>query len=133
MVENPTKLVSPIVGLVCLKPDEQYDHRHANSYMYETIGGNNSRIAVQELAEANRNDPNYKTRFVAVYTHLTNEDTLRLAAKHNRATLFTHEMTTQDKVFMNVCTAKVTDGGLNVMMHLHAVCMSMCISWSMYR
>ena len=66
IVENPTKLVSPIVGLVCLKPDEQYDHRHANSYMYETIGGNNGRIAVQELAEGNQNDLNYKTRFVAV-------------------------------------------------------------------
>ena len=109
MVENPTKLVSPIVGLVCLKPDEQYDHRRANSYMYESIGGNNSRIAVQELAEGNPDDPKYKTRFVAVYTHLSNEDTLRLAAKHNRATLFTHEMTTQDKVFTNVSTAIVTD------------------------
>ena len=126
MVENPTKFVSSIVGLVCLKPDEQYDHRHANSYSYETIGGSNSRIAVQELAEGNPNNPNYKTRFVAVYAHLTNEDTLRLAAKHNRATLFTHEMTTQDKIFMNVCTAIVTDVGL-IMIYLHAVFMSMLL------
>ena len=118
MVENLTKLVSPIVGLVCLKPDEQYDHRRANSYMYETIGSNNSRIAVQKLAEENPNNPNYKTRFVAVYAHLTNEDTLRLASKHNRATLSTHKMTTQDKVFMNVCTALVTDVVLQFLLFL---------------
>ena len=58
---------------------------------------------------------------MAVHAHLINEDTLRLAAKHNRATLFTHAMTTQDKVFMNVSTAIVTDVGL-IMMYLHAVC-----------
>lgn len=98
MIANPTKLVNPIVGLVCLKPNERYDQRHANSYTYETIGGNNSRIAVQELSQKYPTNANFKSRFVAVYANLKNEDALRLSAKHNRATHFTHEMITQDKV-----------------------------------
>ena len=98
MLENPTKLVSPIVGLVCLRRDQEYDPRHTNSYMYETIGGNNSRIAIQELSEQYPTESSYKTRFVAVYAGLTSEEALRLASKHNRATSFTHDMTTQDKV-----------------------------------
>ena len=47
MTENPTTLVSPIVGLVCLRPGQKFDSKHPNSYKYETIGGNNSRIALQ--------------------------------------------------------------------------------------
>lgn len=49
MQENPTKLVSPIVGLVSVNHGEKYDSRHPHSYVYETISGNNSRIALQEL------------------------------------------------------------------------------------
>ena len=65
MVENPTTLVSPIVGLVSLKPGEKFDSKHPNSYKYQTIGGNNSRIALQELNKEYPNNLNYQTRLVA--------------------------------------------------------------------
>ena len=98
MQDNPTTLVSPIVGLVSLNSGDEYDNRHPNSYEYETIGGNNSRIALQELSAQFPNNQCFKTRLVAVYVGLSDDDALRLASKHNRATSFTHSMTTQDKV-----------------------------------
>ena len=98
MMENPTSLVSPIVGVVCLKQGERFDSKHPNSYRYETIGGNNSRVALQELLQENPNEKRFQTRLVAVYVGLTDDMALRLASKHNRATGFTHQMTTQDKV-----------------------------------
>lgn len=96
MLENPTTLVSPIVGLVCLRSGEEFDGKHPNSYKYQTIGGNNSRVALQGLSK--KYPDKYQTRLVAVYVGLTDDLVLRLAATHNRATDFTHSMKTQDKV-----------------------------------
>ena len=98
MVQNPTCLVSPIVALVRLDKDETFDALHPGGYEYETIGGNNSRIAIQELVKERPDLESLGTRLVAVYVNLSDELALRLASKHNRATSFTHSMTTQDKV-----------------------------------
>ena len=98
MVDNPTSLVSPIVGLASLDSGERFDSRHPQSYMYETIGGNNSRIALQELMKEHPDNNLFKNRMVAVYVGLSDQLVLRIASKHNRASGFTHVMTTQDKV-----------------------------------
>ena len=98
MIQNQTTLVSPIVGLVCLRPGEKFNSKYTNSYKYQTIGGNNSRIALQELMKKYPDNINYQIRLVAVYVSLPEDLVLRLAARHNRATDFTHSMTTQDKV-----------------------------------
>jgi hypothetical protein len=98
MLENPITLVSPIIGLVKLRSGEKFDSKHPNSYKYETIGGNNSRIALQELLKKYPDNINYQIRFIAIFVGLTEDLVLRLAARHNRATDFTHSMTTQDKV-----------------------------------
>ena len=98
MVENPTLLVSPIVGLACLDAGEEFDSCHPQSYIYETIGGNNSRLALQELAKARPECNQFKTCTVAVYVSLPDKLILRLASKHNQASGFTHAMTIQDKV-----------------------------------
>ena len=102
MMENPTSLVSPIIGLVRLGTNETYDSRHPQGYIYETIGGNNSRIALQELVKEHPDMDCFKTRLVAVYIGLSDDEALWVAAKHNRASSFTHSTTTQDKVcFIN--------------------------------
>ena len=98
MIENPTSLVSPIVALLHLCEGEQFDSKHPQAYVYETIGGNNSRIALQELLKERPDIESFKTRQVAVYANLSDELSLRVVSKHNRATSFTHSMTTQDKV-----------------------------------
>ena len=98
MKENPTILVSPIVGVPILRRGQVYDKKHPCSYRYETIGGNHTRIALEELKKAEPENKFYKSRVVAVYVGLDDDQALRLAGRHNRATGFTHAMTTQDKV-----------------------------------
>ena len=90
MLENPTSLVSPIVGLTSLDPGNEFDSRHSQSFVYETIGENNSRIAVQELSQEHPENVVFKSRLVAVYVGLTDDLALRLASKHNQATTFCH-------------------------------------------
>jgi hypothetical protein len=65
--------------------------------LYEIIGGNNSRIALQELTKEHPDNNLFTSRMVAVYVGLSDQLVLRLASKHNRASGFTHEMTIQDK------------------------------------
>lgn len=47
MLENPTRDVQPLLCIVRLKDDEEFDEKLKEGYMYETIGGNNSREAIQ--------------------------------------------------------------------------------------
>ena len=68
------------------------------------IGGNNSREALQSILSEHpelANDSVYGTRPVSVYRDLSDDETLYLGMKHNRATHLVHEMTAEEKV----CTA----------------------------
>ena len=49
MLENPTCDVQPMLCVVRLKEDEEFDGKLKEGYIYETIGGNNSREAIQQL------------------------------------------------------------------------------------
>ena len=49
MLNNPTSNVAPIIGIVHLKDGEMFDKKHPEAYVYETIGGNHSRIALNQL------------------------------------------------------------------------------------
>lgn len=98
MLQNPTILVSPIIGVPILRTGQQYDKKHPCSYKYETIGGNHTRIALQDLMISHPHNNHFKSRMVAVYVGLSDEQVLRLAGRHNRATGYTHPITTQDKV-----------------------------------
>ena len=97
MLENPSSDSAPIVALVQLDDEQEFDPDKSHTYAYETIGGNNSRQALQEL---NRecDHPLYRTKLVSVYKGLTDQQARRLAAKHNHATSLHHDMTTWDKV-----------------------------------
>lgn len=100
MLENPTTLVSPIIGLVQLRPGEKFNSKHPNSYKYESIyiGGNNSRIALQEMTKKYPENVNYQIRLVAVYVGLTED--LVLEASSKPLISYVHSMTTQDKVLI---------------------------------
>ena len=71
-----------------------FDKKHPASYKYETIGGKNSRIALQELVLEHPTEKIFQTRLIAVFIGLCDDMALWLATKQNRATGFTHEMTT---------------------------------------
>ena len=70
-------------------------------YIYETIGGNHSRQALQELLKENpelSRQKLYSQRLCSVYSTMPTSLILRLTSKHNRASVFTHDMSTCDKV-----------------------------------
>lgn len=96
MKRNPSRDVTPIVGLVQLADGEEFQESRKDTYLYETLGGNNSRVAMQELLA--EDDLRFRTRLVSVYSHLTDNQALRLASKHNLAASVHHDMSTSDKV-----------------------------------
>jgi hypothetical protein len=105
MLANPTTDVAPIIGHIRLPEGETYDEKHPEGYLYETLGGNNSRTALKELLEENpelTKDDRYCKRSVSVYYNLSDEEAQFLGMKHNRQQSFVHQMTTQDKVWQ-VC------------------------------
>ena len=49
MMDNPTADVQPILALVHLKTGDVFDPKLKDGYVYETVGGNHSRQALQEF------------------------------------------------------------------------------------
>lgn len=81
--------------------DGDFNPSHAEAYKYETIGGNHSRIALEQILNEERSSSfieMYKYRLVSIYRGLSDELAQHLAHRHNCATEFTNKMTTQDKV-----------------------------------
>ena len=117
MLENPTSDVQPILTIVQLKEGDCFDQTLKDGYTYETIGGNHSRQAFQELLKEHpelSTKKVYSQRLCSVYTKMSTSLALRLASKHNRASVFTHDMSTYDKVIKYIhlvpgppCTTKM--------------------------
>ena len=104
------------------------------SYHYETLGGNNSRAAVQELYKENKDVPTFRTRLVSVYSGLTDDQALILASKHNKTTAFHHQMSTLEKVsycniiYKCVCVDPMCGCMLYIIcMHVHGDCVYVSI------
>ena len=55
-----------------------------------------------QWALKDENSGQFRTRLVAVYSNLSDEEALRLASKHNLATFLTHGVSTLDKVGLAV-------------------------------
>ena len=63
-------------------------------YIYETVGGNHSRQALQKLLKEHPELVRlkvYSHRLRSVYTKMPSSLALRLASKHNRASAYTHD------------------------------------------
>lgn len=69
MLVNPTKDVTPMIGLI-LEEEDEFDKLHPEAYTYEIIGGNNSRCALELILKEHpelAGDSNFHTRPVSVY------------------------------------------------------------------
>ena len=69
-----------------LNDDQDFDEKIKEAYIYETIGGNNSREAIQQLLTEKpdlKRKKIYSHRLCSVYSRMSNELALRLASKHN--------------------------------------------------
>lgn len=91
--------VKQIIIIIMLHSGESFDETKKEMYLYETLGGNHSRAALQALCEELENPPAaFRTRLVSVYSGLSNEEAYRLASKHNHATSLQHNMSHWEKV-----------------------------------
>ena len=121
MLSNRTIEVAPIIGLLRLTSDEKFLAADVEKYTYECIGGNHTRIALQQLLGENEDvsrDPMFTHRNVSVYVNLTDEQSQHLAHRHNRATEFVNKMTTQDKVCCQTILVLKYAIPVNVQVHL---------------
>ena len=50
MIQNPTVEVAPMVAIL-LSSNVEFNSAHVEGYTYETIGGNHSRIALQQIIQ----------------------------------------------------------------------------------
>ena len=101
MLQNRTCDVQPLLCMVKLRDGEAFDRNTKEGYKYDTLGGNNSREALQQLLAENphlREQRIFTHRLCSVYSPMEASLALRLASKHNRASAFIHEMTNLDKV-----------------------------------
>ena len=101
MLDNPTANVQPMLCIVSLESGQQFNANIKEAFKYHTIGGNNSREALQQLLNEHselKKEKVFTHRLCSVYSPMDTTLALRLASKHNRATAFIHEMTTWDKV-----------------------------------
>ena len=95
MFDNPFADVTPILCIAKVQQGESFNSNLKEAYLYETIGGNHSRAALQEILKENSDlcaDRQYSHRLCAVYIPMANTLARRLASKHNRAAAFTHEI-----------------------------------------
>ena len=108
MMDNPTANVQPILCLVRLEGGDQFNPNIKEAYTYYTLGGNNSREAIQELLKEHtelQKEKIFTHRLCSVYSPMETTLALRLASNHNRAAAFIHEMITWDKVYECYTTA----------------------------
>ncbi len=101
MLENSCADVQPILCIVVLKEDQSFDSILKEAYLYNTIGGNHSRQALQELIKERPQlaiNKQFTHRLCAVYKPMDVKLARHLASKHNRATSFSHDMTSWDRV-----------------------------------
>ena len=101
MMENPINDVQPILCVVNLPKDTEFQPSLKEGYTYQSIGGNHSRQAPQELLRENPNLKHQKVythRLCSVYNSIAPDLVRRLASKHNRATSFFHATTCWDRV-----------------------------------
>lgn len=101
MLANSCNDVQPILCIVKLEDSEVFNINTKEGYKYETVGGNHSRQAIQELLNEKpdlQNRRHFTHPLCSVYRPMDNKLIRRMASQHNRATAYCHEMTTWDLV-----------------------------------
>ena len=90
----------PPIAVTCknISNKEQFKERLKNVYRYEVNGGLHGVKARQSLLQENASQEQFSSISAIVYIGLTDEEALRLAARHNINGHFNHKMTHRDYV-----------------------------------
>ena len=73
---------------------EGFNVKYLNVYHYEVLGGLHFLLAKNQLNEEYPDNPYYKVAMAEVYLGLSDEQSLRLAQRHNQNSHLVHKVTT---------------------------------------
>ncbi len=91
--------VPPVAVLCCdVQVKAQFSERLKDVYKYEVLGGQHTSTARAELQAENPDNPLLNRILAEVYVGLSDDESLRLASRHNVNGHFIHQMTHRDYV-----------------------------------
>ena len=77
---------------------QEFNMKYKNVYKYEVLGGLHTLVAKTQLMSEYPDNPFYETAMAEVYVGLSDEESLRLAQRHNLNSHFVHKVTHRDLV-----------------------------------
>lgn len=88
------------VAVLCTNVQDigQFQQRLKDVYKYEVLGGQHTSTARMELHQEHPTNPLYGHILAEVYVGLSDDESLRLASRHNLNGMFIHKMTHWDYV-----------------------------------
>ena len=99
MIKNPSAPGASTMVVLCKDVTmETFNPKYSSVYKYEMLGGMHSLLAKTQLTEEQPENPYYKTALADVYVALSDEQSLRLAQRHNQNSHFEHKITHRDLV-----------------------------------
>ena len=100
IAKDPSGPGVPPVAVLCTT--SQFEARLKDVYKYEVLGGQHTATARLELARENPNNKMLSSILAEIYVGLTDDESLRLASRHNINAMFTHKMTHWDYVSLKI-------------------------------
>ena len=100
MVKDPAAPGAAPIAVLCktVSTVEDFNPKFRNVYKYEVLGGLHTMLAKSQLTSEYPNCPFHKVVNAEVYIGLSDEQSLRLAQRHNVTSHFTHKVTHRDLV-----------------------------------
>jgi len=100
MVNDPSAPGATPVAVLCrdIQSVSDFNPKYKNVYKYEVLGGLHTLMAKQQLLQEYPDNPFYSSVLADVYVGLTDEESLRLAQRHNQNSHFVHKVTHRDLV-----------------------------------
>lgn len=97
MLADPAAPGATPMAVLC-KGIEEFNKKYKDVYKYEVLGGVHTMLAKGELAEEHPDNPHFSSVMAEVYIGLSDEESLRLAQRHNSNSHFVHKVTHRDLV-----------------------------------
>lgn len=109
MVKDPAGPGAALLALHCIDVNtpEEFQQKYTKVYKYEVLGGLHTYMAKIQLAQEHPDNKFFKDVTAEVYVGLTDEQSLRLAQRHNQNSHFTHAVTHRDLVSIYTTVATI--------------------------
>ncbi len=100
MVGDPSAPGATPMAVLCKDANNpsDFNKKYKKVYKYEVLGGMHTLLAKTQLATEYPENPFFKVAIADVFVGLTDEQSLRLAQRHNSNSHFIHKVTHRDLV-----------------------------------